>query len=219
MDDDCDGRIDNVLGFGLPCTVGVGDCQRSGEFVCKEGSLQCNAIPGEPGVEVCGNDIDEDCDGADLPCPVTQLSSVKGSLNLDLDQNEDKLTLQAVLPAPGIPFDPLTEGVTLRLEQSGNVVVNLQFPLGEGWKVNKKGTMWSFKDKKDGSLGDPSKDTVSMQCNTKKQTCLVKVNVKETELGAVSAGEITTTIIIGDDCFQKTQEWKEKAKGKKLVTP
>jgi hypothetical protein len=58
-----------------------------------------------------------------------------------------------------------------------------------------------------------------VQCNTKKQTCSIKVNVRETELGAVSAGEITTTIIIGDDRFQKTQEWKEKAKGKKLVTP
>jgi hypothetical protein len=185
-----------------------------------------------PEPEVCGNDIDEDCDGADLPCPVIPFNDVNGNLAPRPDPNEDKVAVQAIVPltgaavqtvspAPGIPFDPLTEGATLRLEQAGNAVVSVQFPPGEGWKVNKKGTTWSFKDKKDGSLGDPSKDTVSVQCNIKKQICSVKVNVKETELGAVSAGEITTTVVIGDDHFQKTQMWREKGKGKKLklVTP
>lgn len=225
MDNDLDGHVDEGLGT-LSC--GVGACARTVD-VCVNGVGQ-TCTPGTPTAEICGDGVDQDCDGADLSCPVTPLNNVKGVLNLDLDQSEDKVamqavaplpgaTAQAVLPAPGIPFDPFAEGATLRLEQAGNLVVNLQFPPGEGWKVNKKGSTWSFTDKKDGSLGDPSKDSVRVQCHTKKQTCSIKVNVRETELGAVTAGEITATIIIGDDRFQKTQEWKEKAKRKKLVTP
>ncbi|MBN1283588.1 MAG: hypothetical protein JXA24_07450 [Proteobacteria bacterium] len=73
VDNDCDGRADE--GFeelGRTCHAGVGACRNSGVFVCSDDrlSLVCSARPGEPGVEICGNGIDDDCDGeidADAP--------------------------------------------------------------------------------------------------------------------------------------------------------
>jgi hypothetical protein len=45
------------------------------------------------------------------------------------------------------------------------------------------------------------------------------VDVQGAELGEVAAGEITMTVLIGDDLYEKTQEWRTASNGKKLVTP
>lgn len=70
-DDNCNGQTDEGFNLGVTCTVGVGACQRTGVQVCTANSLgtQCNVTPGTPSIEVCGNNVDEDCDGADLACP------------------------------------------------------------------------------------------------------------------------------------------------------
>ncbi|WP_170319627.1 myxococcus cysteine-rich repeat containing protein [Polyangium spumosum] len=48
---------------GTPCSAGVGACAASGTVVCVgPNQPQCNALPGEPGMEVC-DDVDNDCDG------------------------------------------------------------------------------------------------------------------------------------------------------------
>ena len=63
IDDDCDGRLDEELGVGLPCTA----ADRVGQ--CASGVLQCQgllAVPmcvtGSPVAESC-NGLDDDCDG------------------------------------------------------------------------------------------------------------------------------------------------------------
>ncbi|HPQ81111.1 MAG TPA: putative metal-binding motif-containing protein, partial [bacterium] len=66
LDNDCDGKIDE--GFqdvGQTCYSGVGACRRAGKIVCDATKLstECDAVAGEPGVEMCGNRIDDDCDG------------------------------------------------------------------------------------------------------------------------------------------------------------
>jgi hypothetical protein len=63
-DNDCDGQIDEGFNVGQSCTVGVGECARTGQFVCKaDGSgTQCNATPGTPTTEICDG-RDNDCDG------------------------------------------------------------------------------------------------------------------------------------------------------------
>ena len=59
IDNDCDGDVDGeVLGN---YTCGVGACKRS-NLLCIRGVVrQC--VPGEPGLEKCGDRVDNDCDG------------------------------------------------------------------------------------------------------------------------------------------------------------
>jgi hypothetical protein len=63
-DNNCDGQTDEGFNVGQSCTVGVGECARTGQYVCKaDGSgTQCNATPGTPTAEICDNK-DNDCDG------------------------------------------------------------------------------------------------------------------------------------------------------------
>ena len=66
LDNDCNGVVDN--GFpdkGQFCTVGIGACMRGGVKICSVDGLGtiCTAVAGTPGVETCGNGIDDDCDG------------------------------------------------------------------------------------------------------------------------------------------------------------
>lgn len=63
VDNDCDGEIDNGFQSG-ECTVGVGACEATGEYECvDEQTAGCNATPGTPSDEQCGDAIDNDCDG------------------------------------------------------------------------------------------------------------------------------------------------------------
>ena len=64
-DNDCDGFIDEGFDIGIPCADGVGACQRGGVTQCSDDGtvVLCDAVPGDPVDEICGNGIDDDCDG------------------------------------------------------------------------------------------------------------------------------------------------------------
>ena len=62
IDDDCDGGIDNYA-TNQTCVAGVGACQTTGHIICENGVLVCDAVPNNPTNEICGNGIDDDCDG------------------------------------------------------------------------------------------------------------------------------------------------------------
>ncbi len=65
LDNDCDGDTDEGHDVGAPCTVGVGSCARTGERACTpdgRGAV-CDVEPGPPTVELCGDGLDNDCDG------------------------------------------------------------------------------------------------------------------------------------------------------------
>lgn len=73
LDDDCDGEIDEDVEMtvdgetvtpGDACTVGVGQCERTGEYVCEEEGpgLTCSVEAGRPTTEVCDGK-DNDCNG------------------------------------------------------------------------------------------------------------------------------------------------------------
>ncbi len=71
VDDDCNGTVDDGFDVGMDCAEGVGACTAMGVIACTpEGTARCNAVAGTPSTEVCGNDIDEDCDGMNLVCGV-----------------------------------------------------------------------------------------------------------------------------------------------------
>jgi hypothetical protein len=80
LDNDCDGTVDEDFpGLGNTCTEGVGACRDTGTVVC-DGNLgtTCSATPGIPSRELCGDRIDNDCDGtADEGCSL--LSSCRPS--------------------------------------------------------------------------------------------------------------------------------------------
>jgi hypothetical protein len=64
-DNDCDGEIDeDFTDLGDSCSIGVGACESSGEIVCSDDGegTQCDAEEIEPGEELCGDDVDNDCD-------------------------------------------------------------------------------------------------------------------------------------------------------------
>ncbi|MCO4762572.1 MAG: hypothetical protein KC502_13760 [Myxococcales bacterium] len=63
-DNDCDGQTDEELGLGQNCTVGRGQCSASGVLKCApDGTTRCEASVGEPTAEVCGDNLDNDCNG------------------------------------------------------------------------------------------------------------------------------------------------------------
>ena len=65
LDDDCDGETDEDFALGLPCDVGVGACGRTGLLLCDAatGATLCSVAVGSPSPELCGNLVDDDCDG------------------------------------------------------------------------------------------------------------------------------------------------------------
>jgi alpha-tubulin suppressor-like RCC1 family protein len=63
-DNNCNGQTDEGFNVGQSCSVGVGECARTGQYVCKaDGSgIECNATPGTPTTKICDGK-DNDCDG------------------------------------------------------------------------------------------------------------------------------------------------------------
>jgi hypothetical protein len=83
--------------FGDICSVGVGACQAFGTIVCQGDMNVCNAVEGTPTTEICGNDIDEDCDGnLNNGCPdsdgdgiIDEVEILIGSDPNDADSDDD----------------------------------------------------------------------------------------------------------------------------------
>jgi Putative metal-binding motif len=64
LDNDCDGAVDEGLGVGTSCTVGIGSCSRTGSLRCAQNlQAECSVTPGIPTAETCDG-VDNDCDGA-----------------------------------------------------------------------------------------------------------------------------------------------------------
>jgi hypothetical protein len=70
IDDDCDGGTDEdwrtglAVDLGEPCSVGEGECYRTGVFICEPGGrgVVCGADYVYPTDEICDG-LDNDCDG------------------------------------------------------------------------------------------------------------------------------------------------------------
>ncbi len=95
LDDDCDADIDEDWpDKGEGCSAGIGGCAREGTLSCTGDGLgvACDAVVGAAEAEICGNRLDEDCDGAadeDFPtvgevCAVGQgACAVEGAIICD----------------------------------------------------------------------------------------------------------------------------------------
>ncbi len=68
VDDDCNGVVDEDYA-SVPTNCGVGVCASNGATSCINGSVADSCSPGEPVPEVCGDGLDNDCNGeADDGC-------------------------------------------------------------------------------------------------------------------------------------------------------
>ncbi len=106
IDDDCKNGIDDPWPVGQPCTVGLGECARTGDLVCNstQDGVVCSVAAGAPTPEVCGNGIDEDCNGEDAICPPNDLPagaidiSAGGTFSVDLSAAHDDNWAPTMLP-------------------------------------------------------------------------------------------------------------------------
>ncbi len=64
VDNDCDGLTDEELGLAQTCIIGRGQCAAEGVIKCApNGSTLCDGKVGEPVQEICGDNLDNDCNG------------------------------------------------------------------------------------------------------------------------------------------------------------
>jgi hypothetical protein len=65
LDNDCDGSTDEMIGSDSSCTSGVGACAVEGIKKCGlDGGVICQTpAAGAPSQEMCGNGLDDNCDG------------------------------------------------------------------------------------------------------------------------------------------------------------
>ncbi|MCE9572837.1 MAG: hypothetical protein K8W52_06745 [Deltaproteobacteria bacterium] len=71
LDDDCQNGVDDGFALGVACSIGVGACATPGMTICSADGTgtACNATAGAPTAELCGDGIDQDCNGSDVACP------------------------------------------------------------------------------------------------------------------------------------------------------
>ncbi len=87
IDNNCDNQVDEGFDLGVPCTVGDGDCERTGATVCSaEGTgTVCDASPGTPMAFF----RDQDGDGYGEPSTTAvQCSAPAGYVNISGDCND-----------------------------------------------------------------------------------------------------------------------------------
>jgi hypothetical protein len=97
VDDDCQNGADDTFPVGQACSVGIGACATTGMRVCDTAmtGTTCTAMSGAPTSETCGNNIDEDCTGADTTCPGNDMPagainiSAGGTWNVDVSTSHD----------------------------------------------------------------------------------------------------------------------------------
>lgn len=117
LDDDCNGLVDDGLGSAV---CGVGACSRT--VANCAGGIPQSCVSGPAGTEICGNTLDDDCDGSadESPCGPTG-----GNLYVDID--------------PALPF-PCPTGRVIRVWGPPGVTVDsapgaaLDIPIASTWQ-------------------------------------------------------------------------------------
>lgn len=172
--------------------------------------------------EICGNCLDDDGDGkidvADTECSGAPLDIRRGVIKLPTRDDRDRVVLKGKFDKPAGAFDPPSTGASVSLFEGDRLVACYPMPAGEGWKTNRRGTRWVFKDARDDGYADPEANE-RLRLREKLGRIDVHARIKEIDLQALSSGEFTAAVTVGDHVFENTQTWRARAASKRLVTP
>ena len=126
IDDDCEGTVDNGFPVGVVCSVGIGACAANGVEVCTPNGqgTACNAVPGSPTTEICGDGIDQDCNGQDLACDVDD--------DNDGVNNIDDLCSGTTIPEDDVPSVRLGVNRFALTVESDSFTFDTTAPKGKG---------------------------------------------------------------------------------------
>lgn len=143
LDDDCDGEIDEGFDVGSACNVGEGACAAVGQRQCAaDGTTECVPLqtPQQPSPEVCGNSVDEDCNGLIEDCsppPPLPGPDPNGKQKCP-DYKGDPVDMAS----GNVSFGPL-ELISLRTPRGQPLKLNLSYSsakpggiVGRGWTIS-----------------------------------------------------------------------------------
>src|SRR5262249_36389526 len=155
--------------------------------------------------DACEEELLRNCPG----CASFPLSIKKGTLDLDPTAHSDTIDLTAHFMTPVDSINPRTEGMAVSLVDADGVIACLNFPPGDGWKT-KPGRKWFF-------FNDAG-ERASVELSDSRNEFEVTVRIRGKKLTDADAGNITTSVIIGDKALLNTQVWRPLGGGKRLFT-
>jgi hypothetical protein len=205
-DNDCDGQVDEDTGGGSCDTGEPGECA-TGSEECQGGTLVC--VAPSPTAELCGNALDEDCDGEadEVDCSfclaentVTAAAQTKRTIvRLKDSSDADKIITRGtfVLPAPGA-IAPDTQQVRVRVSDGAGTYYEGTIPANQ-FEVAGSGSRFKFKDP---TLAHDGIEQAKFSIK-RKDGVTTKYLFKARGLNqpAFVAGTGTMTLQVGERCF------------------
>jgi hypothetical protein len=208
LDNDCDGQIDEGdPGGGASCATGLPGACATGSTQCQGGTLGC--VAPSPGVEVCGNGLDENCNGLsdEAPCalcaPATTLARTtqtkKTKLGLRDPAGRDTVLTLGTFTLPGaLAIAPDGEPVTVRLtDGAGSVVYEVTIPAGQ-FTRSPSGRAFKYRDP--ARLNQGLK-LAKLLIKGDQLTAKYVVKAQGLDLPPVAPGPGTVTVQVGPWCF------------------
>lgn len=186
------------------------------------GQARSVEIPPASEGEICGNCLDDDGDGRidvkDEECASDPLELRRGVLRLPTPEDRDRVVLRGSFEAPTAGFDPAATGATIQLYEGNELVACYPLPPGSGWRTNRRGTRWVFRDTRHDELADPEANE-KLRLRVRRGRILVDARIKEVQLDDLTPGLYTAAITAGAKTFENESEWRARTASKRLVTP
>lgn len=177
--------------------------------------------PGPSG-EICGNCLDDDGDGkvdvADSECSGLPLALRRGVIKLPTREDRDRVVLRGSFAKPTTSFDPPATGASVSLFEGDRLVACYPIPAGEGWKTNRRGTRWVFRDARDDGYADPEANE-RLRMREKLGRIHLFARIKEIDLEDLTSGLFTASVTVGEHITENAQLWRSRAASRRLVTP
>jgi hypothetical protein len=157
-DNNCNGQTDEGFNVGQSCSVGVGECARTGQYVCKaDGSgIECNATPGTPTTEICDGK-DNDCDGQideDNVCFFFASKVAAGYAHTCAIKQDGSLWCWGDNRYGQVGNGNFIGSITIPVQIMSSGVISVA---AGGWHtcaIKRDGSLWCWGWNKDGRLGD-----------------------------------------------------------------